>query len=185
MMSVPRVVTISAAWELLRPLRLTLKPDICRGVSATGYVDGAWWPYSRDLDAEVPVLAKALQGLLGGVERISYNLGAWEPAVREFQVGGTLPRLGGYHHQHADTVDVLGRAHRITLLVVPPRATQATGHEALARASAADSTEDPTQLLVAASVRSAATRPDRVTAAITTANLVNGIAGAGGNHTAN
>ncbi|GAA5156912.1 hypothetical protein GCM10023321_33910 [Pseudonocardia eucalypti] len=115
------------------------------------------------------MLAKALRGMLGGAERISYNPVAWEPAVREFRVDGALLRLGGYRHQHADTVDVLGRVHRITLLVIPPGATQAAGHDALARASAANNAEDPTQLLVAASA----------------ADPGNDIASAGGNQAVN
>lgn len=153
MMSVPRVTTISAAQKLLRPVRLMLKPEIGRQVLATGYLDGAWWPYSRDLAAEAPALAKALRVCLGGVERISYSLGAWEPAVRTLHANGALLRLGGYHFQHADTVDVQGRTHRITLLVVPPQATQAAGHQAMALASAAGGTEDPAQLLVASGAR--------------------------------
>jgi hypothetical protein len=153
-MSVQRVMTIPAADRPPQQLRLMLKPEIGPRVSATGFVDGAWWPRSRDLAAEAPALAKALAACLGSVERISYNLAAWGPTIRQLRVDGAALRLAGYRSQHADTVDVLGRTHRITLLVVPPEATEAAGHQALVLTSAANTTDDPTQLLLLSGVRS-------------------------------
>jgi uncharacterized protein DUF5994 len=151
MMSVPRVVTASERPP--RPLRSMLKSGIGPSNSATGFVDGAWWPYSRDLAAEAPALAKSLRVCLGKVERISYNLGAWELATRKVRVGGSALRLAGYHSQHADTIDVLGRKHRITLLVVPPEAGQVAGRQAMELASTPANTNNPIQLLVQSGVR--------------------------------
>lgn len=159
-MSVPRVVTILAADRSPQQLRLMLKPEIGRRVSATGFVDGAWWPRSRDLAAEAPALAKALAACLGSLDGISYNLAAWGATIRKLRVDGAALRLAGYRSQHADTVDVLGRTHRITLLVVPPEATQKAGHQALVLASAAGITNDPTQLLLLSGVRSGAPTAD-------------------------
>jgi hypothetical protein len=36
----------------------------------TGYVDGAWWPRSRDLAAELPVLIAVLAARLGSIVRV-------------------------------------------------------------------------------------------------------------------
>jgi hypothetical protein len=44
------------------PLRLRLRPKAL----TTGYVDGAWWPRSRDLAAELPALLAVLTVRLGG-----------------------------------------------------------------------------------------------------------------------
>jgi hypothetical protein len=97
-------------------LRLTLKPE----ANPSGYVDGGWWPRSRDLGAELPVLMAALAARLGRIERVSYNLTTWGAADRKIEVGESVVRLAGYRSQHPDTVDVITAQHLITLLVVPP-----------------------------------------------------------------
>jgi hypothetical protein len=128
-------------------LRLTLKP----AAPATGSVDGAWWPWSRNLAAEVPALLAVLADRLGAVEGVSYNPDDWGPTPSKIIAGGGRIRLGGYRSQQRDTIDVYGRQQLVTLLVVAPEATapvaqaalRAAGHrgntdgvEALLRASA-------------------------------------------------
>jgi hypothetical protein len=61
--------------------RLQLSPD------GSGRVDGAWWPRSDDLTAEVPGLAAALQSRLGTIERVAYHPAAWAPAPRRAGTG--------------------------------------------------------------------------------------------------
>ena len=61
MTSDPHIRTATESMtEPSRPhsLRLRLKPKAPR----TGYVDGGWWPRSRDLVAELPELAEILTG---------------------------------------------------------------------------------------------------------------------------
>ncbi|HKS48584.1 MAG TPA: DUF5994 family protein, partial [Amycolatopsis sp.] len=75
MMSGPRTLTttplVSAVVEPPpHTLRLRLKPK----APATGYVDGAWWPRSRDLSAELPTLLAVLAIRPGRIERVTYNL---------------------------------------------------------------------------------------------------------------
>jgi hypothetical protein len=104
--------------------------------SATGAVDGGWWPRSRDLAAEVPALLTALTDRLGNVEGVSYNLDDWGPTPRKVTIGGARVRLAGYRTQHRDTVDVHSSGQLVTLLVVAPEAAapaarsmlQAAGH---------------------------------------------------------
>jgi Family of unknown function (DUF5994) len=59
------------------------------GVLKTGYVDGAWWPYSDDL-ATVPVLLTALNSVFGAVERVVYHLGEWSSAPGELAFAGRV-----------------------------------------------------------------------------------------------
>lgn len=154
-MSVPRVDASLAADTPPRPARVMLKPEVGPRMLATGYVDGAWWPRSRDLAAQASELARALGPYLGKITGISYNLPAWGPTIRKLRVDGVALRLAGYRFQDADTVDVLGRTHRITLLVVPPQATETAGNQTMARASAAGNTDNPGQLLTDSGVRTA------------------------------
>lgn len=90
------------------------------GSGVTGHVDGAWWPYSRDLVGELDGLLPALAPRLGRIEGVSYRLGEWDPAARKVDIDGARIRLGGFHSKAAHTVDVLAERHRLTLLVIPP-----------------------------------------------------------------
>jgi len=83
MKSVPHTTSATrfaqATEELLRHApRLRLKPE----APTTGYVDGAWWPHSRDLTAELPTLLPALTDRLGRIEHVTYSLTTWPPAPR-------------------------------------------------------------------------------------------------------
>lgn len=135
---------ISAAEQPRQTLRLKLKPK----APATGYVDGAWWPRSRNLSAELPALLAVLAVRLGRIRRVSYNLTAWDAAPRSITVDGLPVRLGGFHSQHTHTIDVIGQNDPlITLLVVPPQTSPATVHEILARAGRRGNTDDIGELL--------------------------------------
>jgi hypothetical protein len=99
-----------------QPLRLKLRTK----APTTGYVDGAWWPRSRDLSAELPALLAALAVRLGRIQHMSYNLTDWDAAPRRIIVDGRPVYLGGVHSR-SHTVDVIGpNEPRITLLVIPP-----------------------------------------------------------------
>lgn len=128
-----------------QPPRLKLKPQ----AATTGQVDGAWWPRSRDMAAELPTLLTDLAARLGRVERVSYNLAAWAPTARKITIGGAVVRLGGYRTQHPDTVDVLGARQQLTLLVVPPEASPQAARRALNTAAQPGNTDGIAELLTA------------------------------------
>jgi len=147
MTSAPTIQASAAAVPAVedprRVLRLRLKPK----AAATGFVDGGWWPRSRDLAVELPGLLAVLAVRLGRIERVSYHLGDWDPAPTRLSFDGCVVRLGGYRAQHADTVDVLAARQRVTLLVVPPQTSSQTAHEALMSAGHRGSTDDVEALL--------------------------------------
>lgn len=125
------------------PLRLRLKPK----APSTGFVDGGWWPRSRDLAAELPSLLTVLSVRLGRIERVSYHLSDWDPAIRKISFSGGVVRLAGYRSQHPDTVNVIAAGQRVTLLVVPPEAAGQTAHAALMAAGQRGNTDDVEALL--------------------------------------
>ncbi|WP_232376279.1 DUF5994 family protein [Amycolatopsis aidingensis] len=127
--------------------RLKLKPQVA---SSTGFVDGAWWPRSRNLCAELPALLAALGPRLGRVERVTYNLSVWDLAVRKAPVGNQVVRLDGFFSQAPDLVTVVGAGgRRLTLLVVPPDTAGVAAHRVLMTASTPDNV-DGTDVLLAA-----------------------------------
>jgi hypothetical protein len=113
--------------------RLRLKPK----APHSGYVDGAWWPRSDDLAAELPDLLAVLSVRLGRIDRVMYNLNEWAKAPRKLATGGRRVRLDGYQRQPTNTVEVLGlNRNRIALLVVPPNADPDHAHATLMAAAA-------------------------------------------------
>ena len=126
--------------------RLYLKPES----DTTGVVDGAWWPASRDLAAEMPSLLAALGDRAGVVERVSYNIDAWNSVPRKVRIGGNVVRMGGFRSQSAATLKVLGERRTLTLLVVPPETDEQAAHRILAAASEDGNTDGVDALLAPA-----------------------------------
>jgi len=125
-------------------LRLEMKPV----GSTTGFVDGAWWPYSNDLADEVPALLAAITGRLGSIERVSYSMAGWANASRRVDAGGVRVRLDGFRTRPSDTIDVSGVSdHRVTLLVIPPTTEQSAARDIMRRASTPGNCESTETLL--------------------------------------
>jgi hypothetical protein len=133
-------------------LRLRLKPR----APVTGFVDGGWWPRSRDLPVELPELLAVLAVRMGPVESVSFNLDTWGPTPRRITLDGRVVKLAGYRSQHPDTIDVLSAAHRVTLLVVAPEAAPEAAHGALMAAGHRGNTDPVDTLLLARSAAPAA-----------------------------
>ena len=112
--------------------RLRLKPKAPR----TGYVDGAWWPHSDDLNAQLPDLLAVLSVRLGPIDRVLFNVNEWAKSTAKLLTGGRAVRLDGYRRQPVNTVEVIGlNRSRIALLVVPPNSDPDEAHATLMAAA--------------------------------------------------
>lgn len=124
--------------------RLRLKPK----ATPTGYVDGAWWPWSDNLTAELPDLLAVLSVRLGPIQRVLFNLGEWAEVPKKFATGGRTVKLDGYRRQPLNTVEVVGlNRDRIALLVVPPNTEPQKAHAAMMSAAHRDDKSTVGQLL--------------------------------------
>lgn len=129
-----------------RPPRLRLKPK----APPTGYVDGAWWPRSRDLADELTALTDVLAIRLGSVIRVAFASDAWNPVS---QTDGQTIRLANLRSQEKHIVRVSGSdGGRLTLLVVPPEAAGEAGHAAIMLAARRANSDGPADILAAAGV---------------------------------
>jgi hypothetical protein len=127
--------------------RLRLKPKARR----SGYVDGAWWPWSDDLTGELPDLLAVLSVRLGRIERVMYNLGEWATAPAKAMLGERVVRLDGYRRQPINTLEVRGvNRERILLLVVPPRTNADQAHATMMAAATPNNDVSTEGLLTAA-----------------------------------
>jgi hypothetical protein len=127
--------------------RLRLKP---KGLP-TGRVDGAWWPHSADLAAEIPDLVAVLSVRLGQISDVLYKMTEWVRPPVKMQIGGRKVRISGYHRQPNNTIEVLGLGgQRVVLLVVPADTEEHMAHEILMAAAAPDETATIDSLLATA-----------------------------------
>lgn len=116
-----------------RTPRLRLKPK----APQTGYVDGAWWPRTDSLPAELPDLLAVLSVRLGPIDRVLYNVGEWTTSPARLVIGDRSVRLDGYRNQPPNSIEILGLDRsRITLLVVPAHTDPDEAHATMMAAAA-------------------------------------------------
>lgn len=128
--------------------RLKLK----RKAPMSGYVDGAWWPHSDDLAAELPDLLAVLSVRLGAAQRVNYHLGEWAAGPRKMTAGGHVLRLDGYHNQPPNTLGFTdGRGQNLVLLVVPADTEAELAHNILMAVATADDATSVGALLASSS----------------------------------
>ena len=111
-------------------VRVSLRADA--GASDSAF-DGAWWPRSRDLAAELPELVAALAKRGVRIERFTYSLRAWDAVPRKVVVDGRMVRTGGFRSMDPQVICLTweGGNRRADLLVVPPETDVITGARAL------------------------------------------------------
>jgi len=102
------------------------------GAGSDAAFDGAWWPRSHDLAAELPELVAALDTLGVRVARFTYPEQAWTPIERKVAVSGRTVRTGAFRSMDPALVSLTTDGdRRLDLLVVPPEADALTGVRAL------------------------------------------------------
>jgi hypothetical protein len=125
-------------------LRLRLKPAHQR----CGFVQGAWWPRSTQLTAELPLLLAALSSRLGRVDRVVYDENVWAPAPLRLGFRGNDVILDGSPDQSINAISLI-RQHvgRLVLLVVPPYTSPTRAYTAVMTAAKPDDVSTTDELL--------------------------------------
>ncbi|MEU8517844.1 DUF5994 family protein [Kitasatospora sp. NPDC048722] len=120
--------------------------------SREGVLDGAWWPRSRDVGAELPGLVRALTEHLGPVASVGLDVDAWDDAPARLVVDGRSVHIDRYPVGDDTVIVTRGDRDHFSLLVVPPQASRETALAAMARAVAAGGTDSARQILVATGI---------------------------------
>ncbi|MFF3069454.1 DUF5994 family protein [Kitasatospora sp. NPDC057904] len=122
--------------------------------SREGVLDGAWWPRSRDVGAELPGLVRALTEHLGPVASVGLDVDAWDDVPARLVVDGRSVHIDRYPVGDDTVIVTRGDRDHFSLLVVPPQASRETALAAMARAVAAGGTDSARQILVAGGIGS-------------------------------
>ncbi|MFE0516726.1 DUF5994 family protein [Streptomyces sp. NPDC058964] len=123
------------------PPRIVLAP----ADTAPALIDGAWWPRSRDLKAELPALIEALDPLWGRITRVTVNPTFWPVIPRKVAVHGHVVHVGWFEAEQ-DRHKLLLLSYTVgrwDLLVIPPETEPATATRLMTTAT------DPAQSLTA------------------------------------
>ncbi|MFE6408661.1 DUF5994 family protein [Streptomyces sp. NPDC057837] len=139
-------------------LRLSLAP----AGPAPALLDGAWWPHSRELGAELPALAAVLDPQWGRITRITVNPTHWPVVPRKVPVAGHTVKVGWFlAEQDPHELLLLSyRAGRWNLLVIPPETAPAEAAWLMAAASDPLGTSTASRLMAEAASRAGAASGD-------------------------
>ncbi|MFC7258770.1 MULTISPECIES: DUF5994 family protein [Streptomyces] len=101
-------------------------------------IDGAWWPRTRDLLSEIPLLIGALPSGWGQITGVTVHTAMWSASPGRMLVANHVVRLrreSGSRDRH--TICLLSPDHgRWDLLVVPPEVAAADAVPLMAAAAA-------------------------------------------------
>ncbi|MFI6564208.1 DUF5994 family protein [Streptomyces sp. NPDC050534] len=123
-------------------VRLETTPD------RQGVLDGAWWPRSRDIAAELPALVTALTEYLGPITRVGLDTEAWEDLPTRMTVDGRVVRIDSSPVGDDTVLITRGSQDLFSLLVVPPHASPDAARAAMAEAIRADNVTQAAQILI-------------------------------------
>lgn len=96
----------------------TTRLALCERDQTHAAVDGAWWPRSLDLRAELPDLLAVFGSWIGAVHRVVYDPSAWLPAPTRIIRRNEMVSLDPYRLVFSDTVYLMGTHSRDAVLFV-------------------------------------------------------------------
>ncbi|MBJ7337890.1 DUF5994 family protein [Mycolicibacterium sp.] len=98
------------------------------------HVDGAWWPRSNQLSAELPVLLSALSERLGTVVAVGYPRDGWRDVPPHVDIDGREVQLLCLTGGDRTTVILIGQdGHHLTLRVIAPETGSGAAQAVLAQ----------------------------------------------------
>ncbi|MFG2359196.1 DUF5994 family protein [Streptomyces sp. NPDC048521] len=116
--------------------------------SREGILDGAWWPRSRDIGAELPALLSALTEHLGPLTRVGLDATAWEELPTRIVVDDRVVHVDSFPVGDDTVLVTRGDQDHFSLLVIPPDATPEAAHAAMAQAVLAGNVSPAEQILI-------------------------------------
>ncbi|MFD7305808.1 DUF5994 family protein [Streptomyces pharetrae] len=146
------------------PPRLSLAP----AGSAPALLDGAWWPRSPDLAAELPALMAVLDPLWGRITRVTVHPTQWPVVPRKVPVAGHVVKVGWFRAEQ-DPHEVLLLSYHVgrwNLLVVPSRTPAASAAWLMAAASDPRRTATGSELTTEAARLRSVAETDRTVEAV-------------------
>ncbi|MBB3078026.1 hypothetical protein FHS41_004533 [Streptomyces violarus] len=137
--SSPRVTRLlpDAVHQAVRPGTAVVRLETTH--ERQGVLDGAWWPRSRDIAAELPGLVSALTEYLGPITRVGLDARAWEGLPTRMTIDDRVVHIDSFAAGDDTVLITRGEQDLFSLLVVPSHATPDAARAAMAEAVRAGS----------------------------------------------
>ncbi|WP_225833033.1 DUF5994 family protein [Streptomyces sp. NK08204] len=116
--------------------------------SREGVLDGAWWPRSRDIGAELPALLSALTQYLGPLSRVGLDATAWQELPTRIVIDDRVVHVDSFPVGDDTVLITRGDRDHFSLLVVPPEATPEAAHAAMSQAVLVGNISSAEQILI-------------------------------------
>ncbi|WP_028799167.1 DUF5994 family protein [Streptomyces sp. 142MFCol3.1] len=144
----PRVTRLlpDAVHQALKPGTAVVRLETTH--DRRGVLDGAWWPRSRDIAAELPALIAALAEYLGPITRVGLDAGAWEALPTRLVIDDRVVHIDSFPVGDDTVLITRGEQDLFSLLVVPPHATPDAARAAMAEAVRAGNVTQAVQILI-------------------------------------
>lgn len=114
----------------------------------SGPLDGAWWPRSRDLQREAPILVDGFPAERGRVSRLLVSPPDWDRTGAHVAARRGQINVGRFPGDDVHVVVLsLGGGTRLRLLVIDPSTNAATAQALMREASAPGNRRDAGALL--------------------------------------
>lgn len=125
------------------PLRLRMAKHPGRN-----YLDGGWWPQSRDLSVELADLVDHFPAEFGRIVRALVSPPDWDPAPRRIPVIRGFVKVGSFPRDDTHLINIKTSDRTVLrVLVVPPDYTRDQGEEALLAAATTGNAHSAIDLL--------------------------------------
>lgn len=111
-------------------------------------LDGAWWPRSRNLTAELPGLISALTERLGPITRIGLDSAAWDEMPTRMTIDDRVVHIDVFSVGDDTALVTRGAQDHFSLLVVPPDTPPEAARAAMTEAVRAGSLKQAQQILI-------------------------------------
>ncbi|MCX5082669.1 DUF5994 family protein [Streptomyces sp. NPDC056121] len=143
----PPLLLPDAAQQEAKPATAPLRLETTQ--SREALLDGAWWPRSHNIEAELPTLVTELTSRLGPIARVGLDSAAWEELPTRLIIDDRVVHLDAHEVGDGTALVTRGDGDYFVLLVVPPESDPAAARAAMARAVRDDNITEAAQLLVA------------------------------------
>ncbi|GGU33571.1 DUF5994 family protein [Nocardioides albus] len=145
-------MTTSPTVELAPRVRVDLRIRLDNGFSS-GPLDGAWWPQSRDLQAEAADLIDRFPHRVGRISRLLFSRPDWDldpgaPSIRKIRAARGMVKVGSFPSDDTHLVVLsMATGERLRLLVVPHDTDPELAERIMEVAADDRNTNGPAQLL--------------------------------------
>ncbi|GHF68991.1 DUF5994 family protein [Streptomyces thermodiastaticus] len=113
-----------------------------------GILDGAWWPRSRDIGAELPALITALTEYLGPVTRVGLDGSAWDGLPTRVVIDGRVVHIDSFPVGDDTVLVTRGDRDHFSFLLIPPDTSPDAARAAMARAVRPGNVTEASQILI-------------------------------------